>query len=176
MSKELKVLVLDPLPETALAVFRNSNYKVDFADGELSEAALCRKVEDYNIICVKDKRPETYLTDEVIKSAHRLLAIGVFSQYTSSVDLSTAQNLGIPVFSSPYGHSQAVAELCISFIILLARQVGDRSMEVHSGEWNKVSANCYEIRGKTLGVLGYGHVGVALGILAEVGRSHSLFH
>ncbi|KAI9028548.1 hypothetical protein DFJ74DRAFT_698807 [Hyaloraphidium curvatum] len=75
--------------------------------------------------------------------------------------------MGIPVFSSPYGHSQAVAELCICFIVLLARQVGDRSMEVHRGEWNKVSADCYEIRGKTLGVLGYGHVGVALGILAE---------
>lgn len=167
-AKDIRVLCLDPLPETALAVFRALNWRVDFADGELSEAALCRKVEDYNIICVKQKREEVYVTDEVIRSAHRLLAIGVFSQYTTSVDLSTAQALGIPVFSSPYGHSQAVAELCICFIVLLARQVGDRSVEVHAGEWNKVSANCFEIRGKTLGILGYGHVGVALGILAEV--------
>jgi D-3-phosphoglycerate dehydrogenase len=84
------------------------------------------------------------------------------------VDLATAQIQGIPVFSSPYGHSTSVAELSISFIILLARQLGDRSLEVNAGEWNKVSSNCHEIRGKTLGILGYGHVGSQLGIMAEV--------
>lgn len=83
MTSTIRVLCLDPLPDTALAVFKNANFQIDFVDGELSEAALCRKVEDYNIICVKQKRAEVYMTDEVIRSAHRLLAIGVFSQWVA---------------------------------------------------------------------------------------------
>ncbi|KAJ1569566.1 hypothetical protein HK405_001830 [Cladochytrium tenue] len=75
--------------------------------------------------------------------------------------------MGIPVFTAPFQHQNAIAELCISFIVLLARKIGDRSKEIHSGEWNKVSANCYEVRGKTLGIVGYAHLGGQLGVMAE---------
>jgi len=179
--KEIRVLVLDPLPASAKEVFQRKNYKVDEMFEQMSEGELIRLLSDYQVVCVREKRSEVLLTDEVIKSSHKLQAIGVFSQcvslkgarltvqrYVNQIDLATAQIQGIPVFSSPYGHSTSVAELSISFIILLARQLGDRSVEVNAGEWNKVSSNCYEIRGKTLGILGYGHVGSQLGIMAEV--------
>lgn len=79
----------------------------------------------------------------------------------------TATQMGIPVFTAPYQHQHSVAELVISFLVLLARQTTDRSMEIHRGEWNKISDGCIEVRGKTLGIVGYGHVGSQIGVLAE---------
>ncbi|KAJ3336702.1 hypothetical protein HDU93_002322 [Gonapodya sp. JEL0774] len=187
MAKQINVLLLDPVPESALEIFQYAKWKVDSCFEQLSEAQLTKKIGDYQIVCLKEKRPQEYLTDEgafschydpngvnqilmemvVIRSAHRLLAIGCFSQYTDQIDLKAAQEMGIPVFSSPYGHSYSVAELSICFIISLARQLMDRSMEMHRGEWNKVSSDCYEVRGKTLGIVGYGHIGSQLGVMAE---------
>lgn len=85
----------------------------------------------------------------------------------SKTDLCYAAGLGIPVFNAPYANTRSVSELVLAEIIMLARQAGDRSMEVHRGEWNKKSNGCYEVRGKTLGVVGYGHVGSQLSVLAE---------
>ncbi|KAJ3317863.1 ATPase of 26S proteasome regulatory subunit 4 [Blyttiomyces sp. JEL0837] len=134
----------------------------------MTEAELVRRIGDYHIVCMRDDtHEEQYLTDEVIRSAHRLLAIGIFGKHTSCVDLETSQTMGIPVFTSPFQHQGSVAEMVISMIVLLARQVGDRSKEIHKGEWNKVSAGCIEVRGKTLGIVGYGQVGSQLGVMAE---------
>ncbi|KAJ3071180.1 hypothetical protein HDU98_005697 [Podochytrium sp. JEL0797] len=167
LNKEIRMLVLDPLPATAMDIFKNSGFKIDECFDTLSEAQLVKKITEYNIVCLRDGKEEQCLTDEVIKSGHRLLAIGVFGKDASCVDLEVAQSMGIPVFTSPFQHQGSVAEIIISFIVLLARQIGDRSKEIHTGEWNKISAGCTEVRGKKLGIVGYGQVGSQLGVMAE---------
>ena len=105
-----------------------------------------------------------------------MLVIGCFCIGTNQVDLKTAAQLGIAVFNSPFSNSRSVAEMTIAEIICLARQLTDRSMELHSGTWNKVSAGCWEVRGKTLGIVGYGHIGSQLSVLAESFGMRVLFH
>lgn len=103
----------------------------------------------------------------MLREAKNLIVIGCFCIGTNQVDLQYAADAGIAVFNSPFSNSRSVAELVISEIIALARQLGDRSMELHQGIWNKVSAGCWEVRGKTLGIVGYGHIGNQLSVLAE---------
>jgi D-3-phosphoglycerate dehydrogenase len=119
---------------------------------------------DVHVIGIRSK---TKLTARVLGEAKNLIAIGCFCIGTNQVDLTTAASLGIPVFNSPFSNSRSVAEQTIAEVICLARQLTDRSAEMHRGTWNKVSAGCWEIRGKTLGLVGYGHIGSQLGVLAE---------
>jgi D-3-phosphoglycerate dehydrogenase len=107
------------------------------------------------------------LTEKVLSEAKNLLVVGCFCIGTNQVDLEYAAKHGIAVFNSPFANSRSVAELVIAEIITLARQLGDRSNEMHRGTWNKVSSKCWEIRGKTLGIVGYGHIGSQLSVLAE---------
>jgi len=100
-------------------------------------------------------------------SAKRLLSVGCFCIGTNQVDLDSANKHGVPVFNAPFSNTRSVAELVIAEIVVLARQLGDRSREVHEGKWRKVASNCHEIRGKTLGIVGYGHIGSQVGVLAE---------
>ena len=103
----------------------------------------------------------------MLEAAKNLIVIGCFCIGTNQVDLQYAAKAGIAVFNSPFSNSRSVAELVIAEIITLARQMADRSMEMHQGTWNKVSAGCWEVRGKTLGIVGYGHIGNQLSVLAE---------
>lgn len=119
---------------------------------------------DVHVIGIRSK---TKLNERVLKEAKNLIVIGCFCIGTNQVDLEYAANNGIAVFNSPFSNSRSVAELIISEIIALARQLGDRSNELHNGVWNKVSAGCWEIRGKTLGIIGYGHIGSQLSVMAE---------
>lgn len=119
---------------------------------------------DVHVIGIRSK---TQLTDKVLKHAKNLIVIGCFCIGTNQVDLKYAAEHGIAVFNSPFSNSRSVAELIIGEIICLARQLGDRSNELHNGRWNKVSTGCWEIRGKTLGIIGYGHIGSQLSVLAE---------
>ena len=117
---------------------------------------------DVHVIGIRSK---TKLTAKVLEHAKNLIVIGCFCIGTNQVDLNYAANAGIAVFNSPFSNSRSVAELVISEIIALARQLADRSMELHKGIWNKVSAGCWEVRGKTLGIVGYGHIGNQLSVL-----------
>ncbi|KAL2916419.1 D-3-phosphoglycerate dehydrogenase 2 [Polyrhizophydium stewartii] len=175
-SKETKVLLLDPLPLEATNAFDRASYQVDECFGELSEAELVKRIAGYNIVCLSGERDSEYLTEEVLRSAHRLLAVGIFGPQSNQVDLKAAQLMGIPVFTAPYQFQHSVAELTLSNIILLSRQIGDRSREIHTGEWNKTSNNCVEVRGKTLGIVGYGHAGSQLGIMAEALSLRVIFY
>lgn len=112
-------------------------------------------------------RSKTRLTARVLREAKNLIVIGCFCIGTNQVDLSYAAEHGIAVFNSPFSNSRSVAELVIAEIVALARQLGDRSNELHMGTWNKVSTGCWEVRGKTLGIIGYGHIGAQLSVLAE---------
>jgi D-3-phosphoglycerate dehydrogenase len=97
-----------------------------------------KKIHEYHVVCLGRDSDEEILTDEVLRSAHRLFAIGVFGVFKNQVDIPTSQAMGIPIFTAPYQHQHSVAELIISYIVLLARQIGDRSKEIHTKQWNKV--------------------------------------
>lgn len=129
-----------------------------------SQAYQLTTRSDVHVIGIRSK---TKLTEKVLSEAKNLLVIGCFCIGTNQVDLDYAAKKGIAVFNSPFANSRSVAELIIAEIIVLARQLGDRSMELHRGTWNKVSSKCWEIRGKTLGIIGYGHIGAQLSVLAE---------
>jgi Phosphoglycerate dehydrogenase and related dehydrogenases len=133
----------------------NTGYPDDKADTQY---------RDVHVIGIRSK---TKLTAKVLAEAKNLLVIGCFCIGTNQVDLEYAAKHGIAVFNSPFANSRSVAELVIAEIISLARQLGDRSLEMHRGTWNKVSNKCWEIRGKTLGIVGYGHIGSQLSVLAE---------
>ena len=112
-------------------------------------------------------RSKTKLTARVLQAAKNLIVVGCFCIGTNQVDLKYAAEHGIAVFNSPFSNSRSVAELVLCEVVALSRQLGDRSNEMHRGTWNKVSNGCWEVRGKTLGIIGYGHIGSQLSVLAE---------
>ncbi|KAL1929999.1 hypothetical protein VTP01DRAFT_1153 [Rhizomucor pusillus] len=163
-TEEVKILLLENVNETAVKAFQKQGYQVETYSKALVGDELIEKIRDVHVIGIRSK---TKLTKQVLDQANNLLVIGCFCIGTNQVDLQAAAKKGIAVFNSPFSNSRSVAELVIGEIITLARQLGDRNMEMHQGVWNKVSKNCYEIRGKTLGIVGYGHIGSQLSVLAE---------
>ncbi|KHC60498.1 D-3-phosphoglycerate dehydrogenase 1 [Candida albicans P37039] len=161
---DIKILLLENVNQTAINIFKNQGYQVEFYKSSLPEDELLEKIKDVHAIGIRSK---TKLTEKILKAAKNLVVIGCFCIGTNQVDLEFAAKSGIAVFNSPFSNSRSVAELVIAEIITLARQLGDRSIELHTGTWNKVSAKCWEIRGKTLGIVGYGHIGSQLSVLAE---------
>jgi D-3-phosphoglycerate dehydrogenase len=160
----LKVLLLENIHKTAIELFRGEGFDVEAISGALKEDELCKKLETAHVLGIRSK---TQVTRRALESAPRLLSLGCFCIGTNQVDLGAANAKGVPVFNAPFSNTRSVAELIISEIVALSRQLGDRSREVHAGQWRKVAAGCYEIRGKTLGIIGYGHIGSQLGVLAE---------
>src|SRR5262249_32288053 len=128
---------------------------------------------DVHILGIRSK---TRLPGSALAGARRLLTVGCFCIGTNQVELDAANRRGIPVFNAPFSNTRSVAELVLAEIVMLARQLGDRSREVHDGKWRKVAAGSYEIRGKTLGIVGYGHIGRQLGVLAEAFGMRVLFY
>jgi D-3-phosphoglycerate dehydrogenase len=112
----------------------------------------------------------------VIEARRRLLSIGAFCIGTNQIALRAANRAGVPVFNAPFSNTRSVAELVLAEIVMLARQLGDRSREVHEGRWRKVAVGCHEVRGKTLGIVGYGHIGSQVGVLAESFGMRVLFY
>ncbi|RIB10414.1 hypothetical protein C2G38_2206174 [Gigaspora rosea] len=163
-SGDIKVLLLENINQTAIDILTGEGYQVEAHSKSLPEDVLIEKIRNVHCIGIRSK---TQLTRKVLAEAKKLLVIGCFCIGTNQVDLEAAARQGIAVFNSPFSNSRSVAELVIAEIIFLSRQLGDRNIEMHQGIWNKVSAKCYEIRGKTLGIIGYGHIGAQLSVLAE---------
>ncbi|KAJ4306526.1 D-3-phosphoglycerate dehydrogenase 2 [Collariella sp. IMI 366227] len=163
-AEEVKILLLENVNQTGRDILTAQGYQVESHKSSLPEAELIEKIKDVHVIGIRSK---TKLSAKVLQEAKNLLVIGCFCIGTNQVDLAYAAKQGIAVFNSPFANSRSVAELVIGEIISLARQIGDRSLEMHRGTWNKVSAKCWEIRGKTLGIVGYGHIGSQLSVLAE---------
>ncbi|KAL9546602.1 hypothetical protein MBANPS3_006578 [Mucor bainieri] len=163
-TSEVKILLLENVNETAVSAFTKQGYQVETYSKALVGDELIENIRDVHVIGIRSK---TKLTKQVLEHAKNLLAIGCFCIGTNQVDLQAAAKQGVAVFNSPFSNSRSVAELVIGEIIMLARQLGDRNMEMHQGVWNKVSKACYEIRGKILGIVGYGHIGAQLSVLAE---------
>ncbi|KAF9513289.1 hypothetical protein BS47DRAFT_1344325 [Hydnum rufescens UP504] len=161
---ELRLLLLENISEEAVQTFKSHGFQVDHFKKAWSEDELVEKISVYHAIGIRSK---TKITERVLQHAPKLLTIGCFCIGTNQVDLVAAARAGIPVFNSPFSNSRSVAELVVAEIIALARQLVDRAGEMRQGNWNKVSKGCWEIRGKTLGIVGYGHIGTQLSVLAE---------
>ncbi|KAL7922074.1 hypothetical protein ACQKWADRAFT_293382 [Trichoderma austrokoningii] len=163
-TQDIKILLLENVNQTGRDILTGQGYQVEALKTSLPEDQLIEKIRDVHVIGIRSK---TKLSEKVLSEAKNLIVIGCFCIGTNQVDLNYAARRGIAVFNSPFANSRSVAELVIAEIITLARQLGDRSIEMHRGTWNKVSAKCWEVRGKTLGIVGYGHIGSQLSVLAE---------
>lgn len=163
-TQDIKILLLENVNTAGQEILRGQGYQVETLKTSLPEDQLIAKIRDVHVIGIRSK---TKLSERVLREARNLLVVGCFCIGTNQVDLEYAACHGIAVFNSPFANSRSVAELVIAEVITLARQLGDRSFEMHRGTWNKVSAKCWEIRGKTLGIVGYGHIGSQLSVLAE---------
>ncbi|BDD61944.1 D-3-phosphoglycerate dehydrogenase 2 [Monascus purpureus] len=172
-TEDIKVLLLENVNQTGRDILSNQGYQVEFLKSSLPEDQLIEKIRDVHVIGIRSK---TKLTARVLKEARNLIVVGCFCIGTNQVDLQYAADHGIAVFNSPFSNSRSVAELVIAEIIALARQLCDRSNELHNGTWNKVSSKCWEIRGKTLGIIGYGHIGSQLSVLAEAMGMSVIFY
>jgi D-3-phosphoglycerate dehydrogenase len=159
-----KVLLLENIHPSAVEAFRAQGFEVETKKGALKEDELIAALPGVQLLGIRSK---THVTARVLAEAKDLLSVGCFCIGVNQVDLKSANRRGVPVFNAPFSNTRSVAELIICEMIALARQLGDRTREVHSGAWRKVAEGCHEVRGKTLGIVGYGHIGQQLGVLAE---------
>ncbi len=160
----IKVLLLENVHEGAVKILKEEGYEVETYGAALDEDELIEKIKDVSIIGLRSK---TQLTKKVLEHAERLLVIGAFCIGTNQIDLETATKKGIAVFNAPYSNTRSVVELAIAQIVLLMRNLPDKMMSMHQGKWDKSATNSFEIRGKKLGIIGYGNIGSQLSILAE---------
>ena len=168
-----KVLLLENIHPLARELFNSEGFEVEMMAGALSEDELARKLEGVHVLGIRSK---TQVSAAVLEKATQLLTIGAFCIGTNQIDLEAAKIRGIPVFNAPFGNTRSVAEMMIAEIIMLSRQLGQRSMEMHQKVWKKISKDCHEVRGKTLGIIGYGHIGSQVSTLAEALGMRVIFH
>jgi D-3-phosphoglycerate dehydrogenase len=171
---KIKFLLLEGIHPSAVEVLRAAGYsQIESLPSALPDEELKRRIADVHFIGIRSR---TQLTAEVFAHAHKLVAAGCFCIGTNQVDLAAARERGIAVFNAPYSNTRSVAELVIAEAILLLRGVPAKNAAAHRGGWLKTAENAYEIRGKTLGVVGYGAIGTQLSVLAEALGMHVQFH
>jgi len=162
---KIKILLLEGVHPTAVEALKKDGYhEIDYRPKSLPEPQLVEALRDAYFVGI---RSATQLTANVIGSADKLMGIGCFCIGTNQVDLDAAQQRGIPVFNAPFSNTRSVAELVLAEIILLMRGIPLRNALTHRGGWMKTAAGSQEVRGKTLGIVGYGHIGTQIGVLAE---------
>jgi D-3-phosphoglycerate dehydrogenase len=162
---KIKILLLEGVHASALEVLKEAGYtNIQYHKGSLSEPELLEAIQDVHFIGIRSR---THLTEEVLQAAKKLVAVGCFCIGTNQVDLKAAAKRGIPVFNAPFSNTRSVAELVMGEILLLLRGIPEKNAKAHRGIWKKSAENSFEARGKTLGIIGYGHIGTQLGIIAE---------
>lgn len=162
---KIRILLLEGLHPSSVETFSNAGYtNVESISTSLPTEELIEKIKDAHFIGIRSR---TNLTEEILSHANKLIAIGCFCIGTNQVDLKAAKKRGIAVFNAPFSNTRSVAELVLGQTIMLLRGIPARSTKAHRGEWDKSATGSYEARGKTLGIIGYGHIGTQLGILAE---------
>lgn len=161
---EIKVLLLEGIHPVAAEAFTAEGFNVELLNGALAEAELTERLRDVHVLGIRSK---TQVTPGALAEARRLLTIGAFCIGTNQIALRDANRHGVPVFNAPFSNTRSVAELILAEVVMLSRHLGDRSREVHEGQWRKVAVGSHEVRGKTLGIVGYGHIGSQIGVLAE---------
>jgi D-3-phosphoglycerate dehydrogenase len=172
--QDIRVLLLEGVSKTAVDTFRAAGYtQIEYHEKSLPEDELKRRIAEAHIVGIRSR---SHLTAEVLANARRLVAVGCFCIGTNQVDLEAAELAGIPVFNAPYSNTRSVAELVIAEAILLMRGIPQKNAECHRGGWSKSAAGSHEVRGKTLGIVGYGHIGTQVGVLAEGIGMNVIFH
>ncbi len=160
----IKVLLLENVHPAALRAFEEQGFNVEFVKGALDEDELCERIKDISIIGIRSK---TNITKKVLDNANRLMAIGAFCIGTNQIDLDEAAKRGIAVFNAPYSNTRSVVELAVGEMILLIRNTVTKSNQMHSGVWDKSAVGSFEVRGKKIGMVGYGSIGTQLSVVAE---------
>lgn len=172
--RDIRILLLEGISLTAVETFQAAGYtQIEQHAKSLPEDELKRRIVDAHFIGIRSR---THLSAEVLAEARRLLAIGCFCIGTNQVDTDAAELAGIPVFNAPYSNTRSVAELVVAEAIMLLRGIPQKSAECHRGGWSKSAAGSHEARGKTIGIVGYGHIGTQVGVLAESLGMQVLFH
>ncbi len=161
---KLNVVLLENIHNVAESIFKDERYNVTVVNKALSEAELLAMMSDVSILGI---RSNTKLTEAVFDAAPRLLAVGAFCIGTNQINLPAATKRGVAVFNSPYGNTRSVVELAIVEIIALNRHLTDKNSATHKGIWSKSAAGNHEVRGRKLGIVGYGNIGTSLSIIAE---------
>jgi D-3-phosphoglycerate dehydrogenase len=168
-----RILLVENIHSIAKEILESEGYEVDLLTYAPDEAELIQRIPNY---CALGIRSKTELTAKVLEHTGQVLSIGCFCIGTNQVDLLTARRKGVAVFNAPHSNTRSVAELVIAEMIALSRQLGDRNTKAHSGEWVKSAEGSREVRGKTLGIVGYGHIGSQVSILAEAMGLKVLFY
>ncbi len=162
---KIKVVLLEGIHDNAVHALNVAGYtNVDCYPGALDGVALRDAISDAHIVGIRSR---TRLTEQVIAQAPKLMAVGCFCIGTNQVDLKAAKMAGIPVFNAPYSNTRSVAEMVLGEMIMLYRGIPEKSAAAHAGKWLKSAKGAHEVRGKKLGIIGYGHIGSQLSILAE---------
>ncbi|MFC5580428.1 phosphoglycerate dehydrogenase [Rhodanobacter terrae] len=172
--RDIKVLLLEGVSASAVENFHHAGYsQVELHAKSLPEAELKARIADAHIVGIRSR---TQLNEDVLAQAKRLIAVGCFCIGTNQVDLNAARKLGVPVFNAPYSNTRSVAELVIAEAIMLLRGIPQKNALCHRGGWTKSASGSYETRDKVLGIVGYGHIGTQVGVLAESLGMRVIFH
>lgn len=172
--QDIKVLLLEGVSQTALDTFKAAGYtNIEFHKKSISTEELKKSIANAHIVGIRSR---TNLSADVFAQAKKLIAVGCFCIGTNQVDTDTAETLGVPVFNAPYSNTRSVAELVLAEAILLARGIPQKNAECHRGGWSKSALGSVEVRGKILGVVGYGHIGTQIGVLAESLGMQVIYH
>ncbi|MDA9235071.1 phosphoglycerate dehydrogenase [Polaribacter sp.] len=169
----IKILLLENVHPDAFEKLSKDGFSVETVARSLSEDELIEKIKDVHVLGIRSK---TKVTKKVIAAAEKLMTVGAFCIGTKQIDLEACKENGIVVFNAPYSNTRSVVELAIGEIIMLMRSVFQRSTELHNGQWNKTAQGSKEVRGKKLGIVGYGNIGKQLSILAEALGMHVFYY
>ncbi len=161
---KIKILLLENVHSQAIELLKQDGFDVESYKGGLNEDELCEKIKGVSVLGIRSK---TEVTKKVLDNADHLLAIGAFCIGTNQIDCKSASKKGISVFNAPYSNTRSVVELVIGEIIILLRNVITKNAALHQGKWDKSANNSFEVRGKKLGIIGYGNIGAQLSVLAE---------
>ena len=162
---KIKILLLEGVHQSAVETLKRNGYSnIDYVKTSLPESELVERISDVHFVGLRSR---TQLTEKVLDAAQKLVAVGCFCIGTNQVDLDAAKRRGIAVFNAPFSNTRSVAELVLGEILLLLRGIPKRNAMAHRGQWLKSAEGSFEARGKTLGIIGYGHIGTQLGIMAE---------
>ncbi|MCL1801882.1 MAG: phosphoglycerate dehydrogenase, partial [Promicromonosporaceae bacterium] len=169
----LRALLLENVHPNAVEILRQAGIDVETRAGALDEAELIAALEGVQILGVRSK---THVPEAVFEARPELLVVGVFAIGTNQIDLKAAADFGVAVFNAPYSNTRSVVELALAEIIGLTRRVADYDRSLHAGVWNKSADGAHEVRGRTLGIVGYGNIGTQLSVLAENLGMRVVFH
>ncbi|QOQ39021.1 phosphoglycerate dehydrogenase [Trueperella pecoris] len=168
-----RILLLESPHEVSDEVFSRYGIEVERVAGSLTEAELIDKLQGVDMLGIRSK---TNVTREVIEACPQLAAIGAYCIGTNQIDLEAASDYGIPVFNAPYSNTRSVVEMAIGELISLVRRIPSKNKALHAGVWQKTAEGSHEVRGKTLGIIGYGSIGSQLSVVAEALGMKVIFH